>query len=408
MKATKKTYLKLMSLVVALLFPAFSAASTDLRALLDEGKLKVEVFLSVEGQTKRASQLYRAAAVNEQIDLIVKVSTDRWFTRGTRVTPLSLNQALVQQRDKLASNYTEKLQGQTWSVQEWQLAIYPLDSGRFHIPNLTLAASVSLEEGGSAEGYIQTPSVSFEVMQSNGVNSSQTPASTDVQFGQTWNELDDLKVGGAITRTLHIKADETTVSLLPELNALELAGTNSYSEVLTSKDMQSRGRYSAEKTVVHTYIVHNSGTLMVPPIGLEWWDTNTQSLRSVELTGLEVNIPHTPKSWLMQYWVHCIVIGLLISLLTASIHYFIRRFDQGNLPPIFFLMRSLVLRNWREVHRHLYNQTMKKTGRVEIRGSVPEKEVNEWSEQHFSPSARSDNARVSTVIKLWKKISNER
>ena len=408
MKATKMTCLKVISLFFLLLFPAFVCASPALNSLLDEGKLKVEIYLSVEGQEKRAGELYRPAVVNEQIDLIVKVSSDQWFTRGTRITPFSLNHALVQQRDKLASNYTEKHRGQTWSVQEWQLAIYPLDAGRFHIPSISLAASVSLDSGGSANGNIQTPSVEFDVVLSNAGQSSVTTASTGVQFGQHWNELAELKVGDVITRTLHIKANETTVSLLPNFYSLDVSGTKDYSEVVFSNDIQSRGRYSAEKKVVHTYIVHRSGTLMIPPLELDWWDTKTQTLNKTELPGLDVKVQHTPTSWLTQYWLHILVCCVLIALLVIYARYLSRRYHQENLPSIVFFVGGVVSRNWNEAHRHLYNQNLKKTGRVDLRGNAPQTEVNEWSAQHFSPTAQPKEAKLSSVIKLWLKISNKR
>lgn len=404
MKATKMTYLKVMSLLSIVLFSGLVNSSPELNRLLEDGKLKVDIYLSVEGKEKRARALYRPAVINEQIDLIVKVSSDRWFTQGTRITPFSLNHALVQQRDKLASNYTEKIRGQTWSVQEWQLAIYPLDAGRYHIPGISLVASVSLENGGSANGYIQAPSVEFDVVPPDVGQSSVITSSTGVQFDQHWNELVELKVGDAITRTLHMKAKETTVSLLPDFVPPDVVGTNVYSEVVFSNDIQNRGRYSAEKKVAHTYIVHRSGALIIPPLELDWWDTKTQTLNKAVLPGLDVRVQHTPKSWITQYWLHILVFCALMTLLVIYVRYLSRRFKQENLPSIVFFVRGVVSRDWHEAHRHLYNQNLEKTGRINLRGSVPHTEVNKWSEQHFSPTAKPREARALSVIKLWWKL----
>ena len=404
MKSNKMTFLKLFTLLFLINASAYSYASnTTVNDLINQERLKVELFLSVAGQNERSETLSRPAVVNEQIDLIVKISTDRWFTRGTRVMPLSLNGALVQQRDKLASNYTEKVDGQTWSVQEWQLAIYPVEAGRFAIPYLTLAASVSLEGGGSAEGYMQTPSLEFDVLMPAPVAQSGSAvfAATQVVLTQHWSESSDLKVGDAIERTLFIDADETTISLLPAFELAEVAGTKGYSEVLSAQDIQQRGRYSAQKKVTHTYLIQESGTLVIPEIVMRWWNSETAKMKQVTLPALEVHITHTPQSWLKQYWLHLLLGFAVLGVVVILIGKLRTRYQQERLPTVVFFVRQLLAKNWGQANRHLYNRNSAKNGRVVLRGKVAQEDVDAWSEQHFSPVKVDKKPKISTLLKMW-------
>lgn len=405
MKINKQVLLKLITLLFSIHFCSYGFADTTIKDLLDDEKLRVELFLSVEGQKNRSSKLARPAAVHEQIDLIVKVSSDRWFTRGTRIMPLSLNGALVQQRDKLASNYTQRIDGQTWSVQEWQLAIYPVEAGTFTIPYLTLSASVSLEEGGSAQGYLQTPSVAFDVVAPVAEHVVDSFAATQVRLTQKWSEAGEAKVGDAIERSISIAADETTISLLPAFELAELGGTKGYSEVILAQDKQQRGRYSAHKKLTHTYLVQESGQLLIPEIVMNWWNTEAGKMEQITLPALEVNITHTPKSWLTQFWLHLVIGFALLAMLVMMLGRLHLRYQEERLPRGVFFVRQLVAKNWRQAHRHLYNQHRHKNASLVLRGKVAKAPLDEWSRQHFATPKQNKKPRAMTLIKIWLRIA---
>jgi len=409
MKHIKLALLKLLTLLFAAHVSVYCTAATTVNGLIDDDKLKVELFLSVAGQKKRSASLPRPALLNEQIDLIVKISTDRWFTRGTRVMPLNLNGALVQQRDKLASNYTERMNGTTWSVQEWQLAIYPVEAGHFVIPYLTLATSISLLEGGSAEGYLQTPSIEFDVvtpaisaLSTPVAASSTTPfAATQVVFTQRWHAAADLKVGDVIERSLFIDADETTISLLPTLDLIELAGTKGYSEVINARDIQQRGRYSAQKEITHTYILQESGTLVIPEIVMRWWQTETGKMQQITLPALEVTITHTPQSWLKQYWLHLLFGFVAMGVITLLMRHLRQRYQREKLPTVLFFVHQLLAKNWGQAHRHLYNRNSEKNGPLVLRGKIAKEEVDTWSKQHFSSESVDNKRKILSLLRMW-------
>ncbi|MFB2864674.1 BatD family protein, partial [Aeromonas sp. MdU4] len=91
----------------------------------------------------------RPYAVNQQITLYLELATNRWFTAGTRIGQFELPGVMVKQRSELATNFTQRQNGETWSHQRWELTLYPQQSGQFEIPAIAVRATVARPEGGS-------------------------------------------------------------------------------------------------------------------------------------------------------------------------------------------------------------------------------------------------------------------
>ncbi|TNH96001.1 BatD family protein, partial [Aeromonas sobria] len=90
-------------------------------------------------------------AVNQQITLYLELATNRWFTAGTRISQFELPGVMVKQRSDMATNFTQRQDGETWSHQRWELSLYPQQSGQFEIPAIAVRATVARPEGGSRQ-----------------------------------------------------------------------------------------------------------------------------------------------------------------------------------------------------------------------------------------------------------------
>ncbi|KAB0668388.1 protein BatD, partial [Aeromonas veronii] len=98
----------------------------------------------------------RPYAVNQQITLYLELATNRWFTAGTRIGQFELPGVMVKQRSELATNFTQRRDGETWSHQRWELTLYPQQSGQFEIPAIAVRATVARPEGGSRQITLTT------------------------------------------------------------------------------------------------------------------------------------------------------------------------------------------------------------------------------------------------------------
>ncbi|MGL4710376.1 MAG: BatD family protein, partial [Aeromonas veronii] len=117
----------------------------------DATQVTLKSWLKDQGEEKRPY------AVNQQITLYLELATNRWFTAGTRIGQFELLGVMVKQRSELATNFTQRRNGETWSHQRWELTLYPQQSGQFEIPAIAVRATVASPEGGSRQITLTTP-----------------------------------------------------------------------------------------------------------------------------------------------------------------------------------------------------------------------------------------------------------
>ncbi|MCR9702310.1 BatD family protein, partial [Vibrio vulnificus] len=159
-------------------------------------------------------------SVNEQVILTIEVATPRWFTAGTRIGHVEIPNVIAKQRNPLATNYTERKDGHTWSRQRWEITLYPQASGRFVVPPIAVSVQVSAPNGENVSGTLYTAPISFDASMPSGLIQPQSAwfSASDVEVEQQWQTSSEpLKVGDAITRTITIRAKDSLSVLLPKL-----------------------------------------------------------------------------------------------------------------------------------------------------------------------------------------------
>lgn len=191
-------------------------------------------------------------SVNQQIILTIEVATPRWFTGGTQIGTVEIPDVIAKQRNQLATNFTERKGGQTWSRQRWEVTLYPQTSGDFVIPPVAVGVQVSAPDGKNVSGTLYTQPIKFTASLPSGLLSGNTPwfAATSVDVKQQWETSDEsLKVGDAITRKITITAQDSLSVLLPDLLKDEsTARYQAYSQPHRLTDTQTRGDYQSTRT----------------------------------------------------------------------------------------------------------------------------------------------------------------
>ncbi len=152
---SQKTVLMLAALVGISIGSNATAAAQDrpnVQQLQTAGKLLVKTWVDP----------VRAIVAKQQINFVIEVATDKWFSGGTRVGRLEIDDAIVLQREQFALNSTRREQGVTWSVQQWRISVYPQRAGVYEIPALRLTVSVAGDDGKPISGELSTMPVGFK------------------------------------------------------------------------------------------------------------------------------------------------------------------------------------------------------------------------------------------------------
>ena len=354
-KVTVMTTVWLLTMTLLLL-----VSSAFNRAVASQPQLHSMAQLQQAGRVVITSRLTPIEAVVplQQVDLYIKISTDTWFAGGTHINAFDVEDTIVLRRKKLASNTTERKDGKTWAVQEWQLTLYPQSVGLIAVPKIAVSVNIADKPGANIKGTLYTQPQSFVVKSSAELLATKGNyiAAPEVTFKQTVTPAvgSELHIGDAVTRTLTIYATDSSAMLFPDFPLYRADMLHGYQGPSESKDKQNRGEFSAKRVYQQTYIVQQSGVLNLPELGFYWWDTATQQVTELNAAGLQWQVLHTPLSFVKAYWWYGV---LLLSLLAATVYSLVwlhKRINKQQLPVLMLFSHALLNKRFHRVEQYLY------------------------------------------------------
>lgn len=398
-----KTLLVSMVLLISTVFPTL-ASETDIYDLQKSGD--VELIAWVGEKPKSGDKITPAkVSVNEQVILNIEVATPRWLTGGTRIGSIEIPNVIAKQRNQLATNYTERVGGTTWSRQRWEVTLYPMTSGEFVIPTVPVRIQVSAPDGSNVGGTLYTQPIKFEASLPSGLLSDESPwfSATDVDVEQQWQRSnEDLKVGDAVTRTVTIKAKDSLSVLLP--NVLTNESTQQYQAYPQPNrldDTQERGDYRSSRVEETVYVIQQGGEFTLPEFSFQWWDSKNQRLENVVIKGEVFEAKHTVQSFIKAYMSVFITVGLALLVCIALIVSVKRYYANRPTPSWLVLRRLLKQGNWPALRTFIYRQLRNQTSQLELDKANEQKR---WIEDSESLQQGREDKNVFT--RLWRGLRN--
>ncbi|OBT22684.1 hypothetical protein A9266_11440 [Vibrio tasmaniensis] len=398
-----KTLLASMVLLISTVFPTLASAA-DIYALQKSGD--VELIAWVGEKPKSGDKITPAkVSVNDQVILNIEVATPRWLTGGTRIGSIEIPNVIAKQRNQLATNYTERVGGTTWSRQRWEVTLYPMTSGEFVIPTVPVRIQVSAPDGSNVGGTLYTQPIKFEASLPSGLLSDESPwfSATDVDVEQQWQRSsEDLKVGDAVTRTVTIKAKDSLSVLLP--NVLTNESTQQYQAYPQPNrldDTQERGDYRSSRIEETVYVIQQGGEFTLPEFTFQWWDSKNQRLESVVIKGEVFEAKHTLQSFIKAYMSVFISVGLAV-VLCGMLFVAAKRYYKNRPTPSWLVLRRLLKQNnWPALRTFIYRQLRRETAQLELGKASGQKRWLENSEA--LQQGREDR---NVFSRLWKGLRN--
>lgn len=287
-----------------ILMPAYAQDSQTLSDLQRTGKLQIKSWI----------ESAQSIVVNQQINLAIEIATDQWFSGGTRIGRLEIDDAVVLRREQFAVNSTRREQGATWSVQLWNITIYPQREGVFEIPAMRLSLSVAGEDGKPVIGELYTKPIGFTATvpealaalspaDARGTTWVASPSfSVEENYSQSHaRELQNLQAGDAVRRNIAFKAENVAAMMLPAFTVREQEGLAIYRRPPRLNDNINRGVYQAQRSETITYVIEKSGDYIVPERTYYWWDLTSQTLKTVTLPEQRISTTSATTSGRTQH-----------------------------------------------------------------------------------------------------------
>ncbi|MDH5930852.1 BatD family protein [Vibrio splendidus] len=388
-------------------FSPFVASAADIFDLQKSGD--VELIAWVGEKPKSGDKITPTkVSVNEQVILNIEVATPRWLTGGTRIGSIEIPNVIAKQRNQLATNYTERVNGTTWSRQRWEVTLYPMTSGEFVIPTVPVRVQVSAPDGSNVGGTLYTQPIKFEASLPSGLLDNESPwfSATEVDTEQQWQRSsENLKVGDAITRTVTIKAKDSLSVLLPDvLNNESTQQYQAYPQPNRLDDTQDRGNYRSSRIEETVYVIQQGGEFTLPEFSFQWWDSKNQRLETVVIKGNVFEAKHTVQSFIKAYMSVFISVGLAL-LFSVACFVSVKRYYANRPTPGWLVLRRLLKQgNWPALRTFIYRQLRNETSQLELDKAQLGKLNGQkrWLEDSESLQQGREDKNVFT--RLWKSL----
>lgn len=202
--------------------------------------------------------------------------------------------------EKLGQNsYQRKIQNTPYRVHELQYAIFPQKTGSLIIPELVFTAT----EAVARRSVFSLPGQGRTLRQMSEQHKIEVlpppidiktgiwlPAK-DIQLTEKWSRLpDDIRVGDSITRTISVTAISLLDSQLPPFNFPSIPGAKLYPDQGNTESSVSAQGVTSSRSGSIAIIPTVAGTLLLPEIRFNWWDTNSKQNRTAVIASRELTI----------------------------------------------------------------------------------------------------------------------
>ena len=104
-------------MLVLLMTVSFSSRSDAAEKLTKADQVTIKSWLSDSKINQSGDKKTPTYSINQQVILYIEVVTPRWFTGGTRIAPIEIPNVVAKQRNQLATNFTERRNGVTWTIR---------------------------------------------------------------------------------------------------------------------------------------------------------------------------------------------------------------------------------------------------------------------------------------------------
>jgi hypothetical protein len=250
--------------------------------------------VSPDGQSTIPAQIFLESTVDKKQGWVESqfIYTAR-LLRTVSIASASMSEPETSDPDAIIQplgedNYQTTRNGIQYEVFERRYAIFPQKSGTLKINPVTFEGRVNPTQ----------PRTIFDQFRMSGqlkrlrskaveVTVKAAPASvnlqdwlpaSDVQLTDAWSEdIQQLKSGEPVTRTITITAEGLTGVQLPDLSIAEVNGIKQYPDKPVVEDKPGTNGITGVKQVKVALIPTRAGDYTLPEISLQWWNTKTDT-----------------------------------------------------------------------------------------------------------------------------------
>ncbi len=192
----------------------------------------------------------------------------------------------------------QMVDGREYNVTERRFAMFPQKSGPLTIEPITLSVTVPADPG-RVRGFFsptrkltrRSDAITLDVQARPPSGAAWWLPAQNVSLSSQWQgDPDNAQVDQPLTRTLVLRAEGVLDSQLPEISIPAIDGLSLYAEDPKRGMGEGASGLISEQRINWALIPQRSGTLSLPAINIEWFNTLTGETEVAELPAESITV----------------------------------------------------------------------------------------------------------------------
>ena len=237
--------------------------------------------------------------VQEQLLFTVRLYYTINGIRNPQFTELEMEDSVIQLIGS-PNQYEKLIDGERYGVYEKRYVIFPQRSGPLEVPDILFRGEVTDGSSNFVFRNLNTrrvtafiEGISIEVLERPGAVQSGDfwlPVS-NLTLEESWStDLNNLKVGDSLVRTVTMNADGLDGAVLPPFSPTEIEGLNLYPDPAEIERTFEEGAIVGTRIEVTSMVPVASGNIMIPEISIPWWNIDIDQLETTVIPAISLTI----------------------------------------------------------------------------------------------------------------------
>ena len=239
--------------------------------------------------------------VGEPAEVSVGIYTSTWFTQGVNFGNIKVNGAFTVYFRSVSS--TKQINGKNYAGVVAIYNVFPYSNTDLVFPSLEFTVETPNE--GDSKGIkkvVKTRERNIPVKAvPNIYDQDEWLVSTSVSVNESWQgDLNNVKVGNVIQRTIYRKAFGTVSELIPPIKWDSIGGVSIYPTRADIDSQKSKTSISASRSEGVRYLFEKEGTVTLPEIQVTWWNPRQNKLFKRTLKQKTINVLPNPDLGMLE------------------------------------------------------------------------------------------------------------
>jgi hypothetical protein len=234
--------------------------------------------------------------VGQKTTLRIEVLAPNYMTSPPVIPDFQVRNAVTRRLGNV--NVSEQHDGTSFAGVRFEFAIYPQEIGSYALTDQKIVVRYAFAPPQTRDATLSIPPVAFEAfIPDAALQLDPFVAANRLTIDQmVQRSSEELKVGGAVTRTVTTRAEGAPAMLLPPLAFAPIDGLTLYPAQPSTQDSTDRRTdvLTATRVDAATYMLQRPGDYVLPAVTLRWWNVATGKVETARIAEVSFHVADDP------------------------------------------------------------------------------------------------------------------